>query len=594
MPDDNATRPPSNPVNAAQAAVPHVWGPRQVAPGEWDFALWAPSCEPVTLIFDGDETSVRLRRGPDGVHRARSTAKDGARYAFSAAGVQFADPASLQQADGVEGWSILRDLRQLGTLRPKWRGRPFDEAVFCELHIATFTAEGTFAAAARSAALQRLADIGITAIEIMPVGQFPGERGWGYDSVLPWAVQHSYGPPEDLAALVAAAHDLGLMVFLDVVFNHFGPKGSVLTDVCPEFFLDETNEWGRKIDYTRPEVRAFFTGCALHWIADYGFDGLRLDAVHAMKDDSDPPIAEALAQAVRAVPWDRHVHLVAEDSTNKVGPYHPAAGLYDASWDDDYHHALHVHLTGESFGYYKEYTQDPQGDLRLALRDGQALQGQPRPPGKKSKGEPSGHLPPRSFVNFNLNHDHAGNRPKGERLITLVGADRALVAHAFLLAAPYIPLIFMGEEIGSRQPFPWFADYGGKIAGKMQAGRARQFKDLPGKGADMLDPFDPATMRLCRPYGEREPADAALWLQVTADVLALRRERLLPLFRSGRAREAEVTATGPYSLTAVWHFHTGSLLAEVGFNGLERAGTAGQPLFRLGADGAQALRLALL
>jgi maltooligosyltrehalose trehalohydrolase len=580
------------------AGLSHCWGPRQIAggqisAGEWEFALWAPSCEPVTLHFADGAAPVPLTLGKDGVHRARCRAAEGARYMFSAAGVRFADPASLQQAEGVEGWSVLRDLRHLAKGRPAWRGRPFDETVFCELHIGTFTPEGTFAAAARSPQLKRLAECGITAIEIMPVGQFPGQRGWGYDSVLPWAPQHSYGSPEDLAGLVAAAHDLGLMVFLDVVFNHFGPQGSMLTTICPEFFLDETNEWGKKLDYRRPEVRSYFTGCALHWLECYGFDGLRFDAVHAMEDSSDPPIPVELARTVRAVPWGRDVHLVAEDSSNQVGPYHPAAGLYDASWDDDYHHALHVLLTGETFGYYKDFVDDPLADLQTALRDGQCLQGQPRPAGQESKGEPSGHLPPSSFVNFNLNHDHAGNRPKGERLISLIGADRALVAHAFLLVAPYVPLLFMGEEIGSRQPFPWFADYAGDAARKMRKERMGQFKDLPDRGADMLDPFDPKTVEMCYPYGEREPEHAELWRQVTREVLDLRRDRLLPLFRSGRSHEAEVVAAGPRSLSATWHFTAGSLQAEFSFDGQGEGQLAAADLYRIGQAGSPWFRLRL-
>lgn len=570
----------------------HFWGPRPTSTGEWDFAVWAPSCEPVLLQFDDGRTPVPLTKGQDGVYRARCRAEDGARYLFSSAGVTFADPASLQQAEGVEGWSVLRDLRHLTKAR-NWRGRPFDEAVFCEVHIGTFTSEGTFAATARSPDLKRLADCGITAIEIMPVGQFPGQRGWGYDSVLPWAPQHSYGTPEDLVTLVAAAHDLGLMVFLDVVFNHFGPEGAILSDICPEFFLDEENSGGKKIDFRRPEVRSYFTGCALHWLERYGVDGLRFDAVHAMEDSSDPPIAVDLARAVRAVRWDRLVHLVAEDSSNQVGLYHPKAELYDATWDDDYHHAMHVLLTGESFGYYKDFIKDPLSDLKLALRDGQALQGQLRPAGQESKGEPSGHLPPTSFVNFNLNHDHAGNRPKGERLISIIGADRALVAHAFLLSAPYIPLIFMGEEIGSRQPFPWFADYDGESARKMRKGRLEQFKDLPSKGADMLDPFDPNTFRLCHPYGAREPEDAELWLNVTRRVLGLRRDRLLPLFRSGRAHDADVHATSPRSLSASWHFNTGSVRAEVSFDGRIDDALAGEDLFRIGQAGSPCFRLQL-
>jgi maltooligosyltrehalose trehalohydrolase len=579
------------PTEAKTRSATHFWGPQR-SDGEWDFALWAPSSGPVTLHLE-DRPALPMLQGKDGVHRVSCRAEDGARYQFQCGDKRFADPASRQQAEGAEGWSTLRDLRQLPRAKD-WPGRPFDEAVFCELHIGTFTLEGTFAAAAKSPDLKRLAEIGITAIEIMPVAQFPGQRGWGYDPVLPYAPHHSYGSPEDLAGLVAAAQGLGLMVFLDVVFNHFGPTGAVLPDICPEFFTDEENDWGQKIAFQHPEVRAFFTGCALHWLECYGLDGLRIDALHEMDDSSDPPIAVELAQAVRGRPWGRKVHLVAEDSSNRVDLYHPSAGLYDASWDDDYHHALHVMLTGESFGYYKDFADDPEADLIRALRDGQSRQGQPRPAGTERKGKPSGHLPPRSFVNFNLNHDHAGNRPRGDRLISLIGAERALVAHAFLLTAPYIPLLFMGEEIGSRQPFPWFADYAGEAARKMRAGRVAQFKDLPGGGKDMLDPFDAMTVALCHPYGAREPQDAAHWLQVTRDVLALRRDRLVPLYGSGRVAKAEVTATGACSLQAIWHFAAGSVQAEVSFDGETAPKGTGRELYRIGQDGAPCFRLGLV
>lgn len=572
-----------------------VWGARPAGSGCWTIALWAPSTDQLMLHL-GDQLPFAMQRGEDGVHRAEVEAREGTRYAFSTGGAPFADPASLQQADGVEGWSVLRDPASFRQATVTVPDRAFDEMVFCELHIGSFTREGTFPAAARSAELRRLADIGITAIEIMPLGQFPGARGWGYDSVLPWAPQHSYGTPEDLAALVDAAHGMGLSVFLDVVFNHFGPKGCKLDEICPEFFLDEENDWGRKIDYSRPEVRAYFIGCARHWLDAYGFDGLRVDAAHSMEDPSDPHIVVEMAQTLSQTDFGHRIHLVAEDSSNKVGWYDPVAGLFDATWDDDYHHALHVLLTGESFGYYKDFVRDPHADLRLALRDGQALQGQPRRSGDV-KGEPSGHLPPRCFVNFNLNHDHAGNRPKGERLISLIGADRALAAHALLLSSPYIPLIFMGEEIGSRRPFPWFADYGGKAARKMREGRVKQFEDLPGKGKDMIDPFDPATLQLAFPYAGPEPRDAELWLRVTREVLALRRDRLVPMFRSGRSQEFEISRLGDRGLCALWHFNAGTLQAEVAFDPGDpepEVPTDFQPLYQLGQAGAPRFRLGIL
>lgn len=576
--------------------APHFWGARPGTDGQWDFALWAPSASAISLLLPDDGRLLPLHRGADGVHRARVRATEGSRYGFSTGGPPFADPASLQQESGAEGWSLLRDPDRFRTGPTRWPGRPFDEAVFCELHVGSFTRQGTFGAAARSPDLRRLADLGITAIELMPVGQFPGQRGWGYDSVLPWAPQHNYGTPEELATLVDKAHSLRLMVFLDVVFNHFGPEGAVLTEICPEFFRNDHNDWGRKIDYARPEVRAYFLGCAQHWLRAYDLDGLRLDAVHSMEDETDPHIVPELARTIRQASWPHPVHLVAEDSSNKVGWYDPDAQLFDASWDDDYHHALHVLLTQESFGYYKDFARDPLADLCTALRDGQVLQGQPRPPGQERKGQPSGHLPFSAFVDFTLNHDQADNRPRGERLISLIGADRAVVAHALLLAAPFTPLLFMGEEIGSRRRFPWFADYAGRPARKIRDSRMRQFRDLPGSGADMVDPFDPKTIQLCWPYAPPWPVDAGLWQGATRDVLDLRRRVLLPLFRSGRGAPPEVVATGSRSFRAIWHFQAGSLSALVSFDGdpVEPDLPPGhQPLYSLGQHQAPHIRLGM-
>ncbi|WP_103257571.1 alpha-amylase family glycosyl hydrolase [Tabrizicola aquatica] len=572
----------------ARTAGAEFWGVRPTGPNEWSFALWAPSCPEIMLELEG--ATLPMQRGEDGVHRLRARAPEGAVYRFRAGDLRFADPASVHQWGGVEGHSVLRDLRRLADRSARRVPTPFARQVIAEVHVGSFTPAGTFAAAARAPELRRLADLGVTAIELMPLGQFPGTRGWGYDSVLPYAPQDSYGGPEDLAGLIDTAHGLGLSVYLDVVFNHFGPKGNVLSKICPEFFRDEENDWGQKIDYTRPAVRAFFLDCARHWLRDYHFDGLRFDAIHEMEDLSAPPIEEELPRTLRAE--FPHVHLVAEDCRNGTALYEPAQGLYDANWDDDYHHALHVLLTGESFGYYADYTPQPLQDLALALRDGQAMQGQVRPDGCTAKGQPSAHLPASAFVNFNLNHDHAGNRPRGERLVSLVGSARAQVAHALLLTAPYVPLLFMGEECGSRAPFPWFGDYGGSAAQKMLEGRREQFGDLPGGGRDMLDPFDPATAGLAHPYAEAAP-DQDSWLNLTQHLLDLRRRVLLPLFDSGRAAATRVAVIGPQALTVDWVFHAGCLRAVAGFGGAgfgaagtkpATAGPAGasQPLCQIG------------
>lgn len=546
------------------------WGAVPGDGGEWHFAIWAPSAREVVLELGGpcqlDPPSklapfpraaryCRLARGDDGTFRCRASGGHGTPYAFIVDGTRVADPASRWQAGGVDSASRLLDPAQLrGVPGPQ---RPLDEAVISEIHVGSFTPEGTFAAAARAPQLAGLAGLGITMIELMPLGQFPGRRGWGYDSVLPWSPHHAYGEPADLRRLIDTAHDLGLQVCLDVVFNHFGPEGCALIGSCPEFFHDHSNDWGRAINFERPEVRAYFTDCAIWWLEVYGFDALRFDALHAMVDDDDPPMIEAMARAIRAHPFGRPVHLMAEDSRNHIGPYRPGAGLYDAVWKDDYHHAQHVLLTGEHFGYYRDFRQTPLDDMARALREGFALQGQKRAAGQQAKGEPSADLPAQSFVAFNLNHDHAGNRPKGERLLTLIGQDKALIAHALLLTAPSIPLLFMGEEVGSEAPFPWFGDYADELAEAIARGRARDFAGTDSPAGPMVDPFDPATQSSACPYATRA-AGAAQWEAATRCLTRLRRQ-LLPIYRSPRLGLPQVRVAEPSALAARFDHSAGSV-----------------------------------
>lgn len=542
----------------------HSWGAKPAhdeGVDRWSFALWAPSLPDTALEIGGHK--IPMQRDQHGVHRCVADAPEGSPYRFRCQEVTFADPASLWQPEGEEGPSRLLSGKRLGSRKARRTPPAFNRQVISELHIGTFTQEGTFAAAARASELRRMADLGITAIELMPLGQFPGERGWGYDSVLPFAPQHSYGSPDDLVDLVDTAHALGLSVYLDVVFNHFGPVGCALTRICPEFFHDDETEWGRKINFGQARVRDYFTDCALHWLEAYHFDGLRFDAIHTLDDGSRPPIAEDLARRIRSKHPD--AHLMAEDSDHLTHLFEPGSGLYDARWDDDYHHALHVLLTGETFGYYKDFRQAPLSDLALSLRDGQTLQGQPRPGQDEPVGAPSAHLPAPAFIKFNLNHDHAGNRPQGQRLISLVGPSVARAAHALLLTSPYVPLLFMGEEVGSESPFPFFADYSGKVASDMQAERKALFKDLPDKGADMLDPFDPATAESAWPYPAKS-YDADDWRDLTGRLLHLRHEVLQPLFALGRKLNPTVAIAQPKALKVDWHFQSGTLRQAVDFS----------------------------
>lgn len=561
------------------SAAAQLWGAVPTGDGLWNVAFWAPSAREVVVDLHGEHL---LHREEDGTFRGTVRGHHGDSYAFVTDGLRMADPASRWQKDGEEGPSRLLDQARL-TGRPGPE-RPLDEAVIAELHIGSFTPEGTFAAAARAPQLQQMADLGITMIELMPVGQFPGQRGWGYDVILPWAPHCAYGPPEDLRLLVDAAHSAGMQVCLDVVFNHFGPEGCRLVTACPEFFHDHSNDWGRAINFARPEVHDFYAGCTIWWLETYGIDALRFDALNAIADDS-PGMIEDLARRIRAHPFGRTVHLMGEDSRNTVAPYHPDNRLFHAVWNDDLHHAQHVLLTGETFGYYRGFRHQPLQDMAKALREGFVLQGQPRPGTDERKGEPSALLPPQSLIAFNLNHDHAGNRPRGDRLLSLIGTEKALVAHALLLTSPSVPLLFMGEEIGSEAPFAWFADYEGDMAATMLRERSALFEGPDAPPGPMADPFDPETLVAACPYLV-EPPEADRWKEVTRALTALRR-RLLPVYRSGRVALPEVRIAAPSALSVRFDFRDGSVTSIACFDPADRIAGADRPapLFRLGEPG---------
>jgi malto-oligosyltrehalose trehalohydrolase len=402
------------------------------------------------------------------------------------------DPASRANPWDVNAPSVVIDPRRYEWDDAKWRGRPWHEAVVYELHIGTFTPEGTFRAAI--ARLDHLVKAGITAIEMMPVCEFAGARGWGYDGVLPFAPDAAYGFPEDLKAFVEAAHARGLMVLLDVVYNHFGPEGNYLHAYARDFFNDaHQTPWGAAINFDGPNsrtVRDFFIHNALYWIDEYRFDGLRLDAVHAIRDDSGQHIVEEIAQAIAAGPGrERHVHLVLENDANSArlidekrlprGDRPAGEGrspLSLAQWNDDAHHAFHVLLTGEGDGYYGDYILDAPRLLARSLAEGFAYQGEPSAhrDGER-RGEPSKHLPLTAFMPFLQNHDQVGNRAMGERLGTLIPPERMRLAMAMLLLAPSVPLVFMGEEFGARTPFLYFCDFHGELAQAVREGRRREF-----------------------------------------------------------------------------------------------------------------------
>lgn len=535
-------------------ALDRHWGAHPLGDGQWSFALWAPKARRVAVVVEGRRTP--LEQGRDGLFRGEAPATAGETYRFTVDGDEVTDPAARALTGDIHSPGVLVDPSTYDW-QSAWSGRPWDDAVLYELHIGTFTSEGTFAAAARR--LPDLAELGITAIEIMPVGQFPGKRGWGYDPIFPFAPHSAYGTPDDFRALVDTAQGLGLMVILDVVYNHFGPEGLVLSKIAPETFDPRrASPWGQAIDYTQPAIRRFFIENALSWLTEYRLDGLRLDAIEYITDPSSPELVVELARRVRGHGFARPIHLTTEDNRNITRLHDPWSGLYDAEWNDDYHHALHSLLTGETTERYSEFQDDPLGDLCLALASGYVRQGQDRPNARSPIGEPSGWMPWGSFINFNQNHDQVGNRAFGERLIRLVDPRAAQVAHALLLTAPFTPLLFMGEESGERSPFYFFADYAGELGRVTQEGRAEQFAEIPGFAELMPDPLDRATFVASRPFRRDDP-DAVAWRNLTSGLLRFRHAQVVPLLRSGRLAPGKAQPTGPKSLMASWPCTDGTL-----------------------------------
>ncbi len=511
------------------------------------FRLWAPAAKQVDLVLVGGPQSghVVMQASGDGWHEAAvEVANEETHYAFRVDGHPLVpDPASRCNPDGVHGPSRLIDPSAYEWQAADWRGRPWHEAVVYELHLGTFTAEGTF-----SAAIDRLDDLvalGVTALEIMPVASFSGSHGWGYDGVLLFAPQASYGTPEEFKRLIDAAHVRGLMVLLDVVYNHFGPDGNYLHVYAPQFFNPKhQTPWGAAINFdgeANRTVRDFFIHNALYWLEEYQLDGLRLDAIHAIADDSKPHIVEELARAVRAGPGrDRHVHLVLENDLNQsrylLREAEGAAPLASAQWNDDIHHAIHVIATGETDGYYADYAEAPLRQLGRTLAEGFAYQGEPSPyRDGELRGERSAHLPPLAFVDFLQTHDQVGNRAFGERLVHLAPEDRLRALTACVLLAPAVPMLFMGEEFAASSPFQYFCDFTGELAQAVTQGRRNEFGRFarfsdPAVRDRIPDPNDPATFARSKlDWSDCVAPVHARWLALYRELLAIRRERLVPL-----------------------------------------------------------------
>jgi malto-oligosyltrehalose trehalohydrolase len=541
------------------------------------FRLWAPAARQVELdlAVRGSRAELEMSALPDGWFEATvADAPGGTRYAFRIDGsLTVADPASRFNPDDVHRPSMVVDPLAYEWRDAGWTGRPWEDAVIYELHVGAFTPAGSFIAAIER--LGYLADLGVTAVELMPLADFPGRRNWGYDGVLPFAPDASYGAPDELKRLIDAAHSHSLMVFLDVVYNHFGPEGNYLHAYAPQFFNPARHTpWGAAINYDGEQsrtVRDFFIHNTLYWLEEYRFDGLRLDAVDWIVDESSPDILVELASRVREGPGaGRHIHLVLENDRNEAhylgrdGERRPLHAT--AQWNDDIHHAAHVVLTGEVDGYYADYAARPLWYFARCLAEGFGFQGEPSPyRGNIARGEPSVHLPPDAFVSFLQTHDQAGNRAFGERIGHIANPRALRAAVACILLAPSPPLLFMGEEFSASTPFLFFCDFGPELALAVTQGRRKQFSRFarfadPALQATIPDPNNEATFERSKlVWSEAGDPGHREWSELYRECLVIRKAHIAPRLR-GATPSGSFEVEGEELMYARWALGDGSHL----------------------------------
>jgi maltooligosyltrehalose trehalohydrolase len=515
------------------------------------FLVWAPRAGRVEVVLDPDAEHARiepLTAAADGYHWARlEDVAPGTPYRFRLHAtdgevLERPDPASRWQPRGVHGPSAVDDPRFAWT-DDGFRAPPLHEQVLYELHVGTFSPEGTFDGVI--ADLDALVDLGVTTIELLPVAQFPGERNWGYDGVLPFAVQDSYGGPAGLRRLVDACHSRGLAVVLDVVYNHLGPEGNYLADFGPYFTERYVTPWGPSVNVDGPgadAVRRYLVENAVRWVREFHLDGFRLDAVHAIIDQSATHLLEELATAVRAESdWvGRPVHVVAEsDLCDARLLRHPQAGGYGlhGQWADEFHHALHVALTGERDGYYADY----QGlaDLARQLRDRYAFAGRYSPSRGRTVGRPAPDVPYDRFVVCAQNHDQVGNRLAGDRLHTLTDLEGSKLAAAAVLTSPFVPMLFMGEEHADPAPFQFFTSHTDPdVVAGVSRGRREEFAAFEAWAGPPPDPQDEETFRRSViDLDLRDQGEHAVVYGLYRELIALRRD--LPLLTDPTAPDVE-------------------------------------------------------
>lgn len=537
------------------------------------FRLWAPGQSKVGLAIEDGPTLELVPEGEGWHGLTTDHASAGSRYTFVLEdGTAVPDPASRFQPDDVHGASEVIDPSAYTWRLPDWKGRPWHEAVIYELHVGAFSPRGTYAGI--EAELGRLKALGVTAIEVMPLSDTPGRYNWGYDGVLPYAPDSANGRPDELKRLIDAAHEHGLMVMLDVVYNHFGPDGNYLSLYAPDFFdPSEHTPWGAAVNFKERAVRDFVVHNALYWLLEYRFDGLRFDAVHALIDEEDGHILKEIASTIRkSVEPGRYVHLVLENETNDpdrlIRDDKGQAVFYDAQWNDDVHHVAHVLATGESDSYYAPYGEATMEKLVTALTTGFVWQGEVFPiwDDDETRGAPSGDLPPTAFINFLQNHDQIGNRALGERLAHLAKVELVAALQALILLAPQIPMLYMGEEYGAPEPFLFFTDFDGELADAVREGRRKEFKGFAAfaseEGRERIpDPNDPATFERSKldPAKRQEAAHRAIE-ERTALLLAIRAESIVPRLEGLRGNAAEGEVLNGTGLRVRWSFPDGARL----------------------------------
>ncbi len=543
-------------LDADRAVQPLRWGAESHPDGQTRFRLWAPSVESLDLELQGqDRRSMQAQE--DGWWELVVPAPSGTRYRFILPnGLNVPDAASRQQDGGVHGWSVVVGADRYEWKNTGWRGRPWNEAVIYEAHPGLM---GGFNGLRER--LPELRDLGVTVVELMPIGEFPGAHNWGYDGTLPYAPDRCYGTPDDLKRLVDEAHGLGLCTMLDVVYNHFGPDGSYISTYCQPFFTEDMHTpWGAAIDFRKPEVVDFYVGNALYWLNEFRFDGLRFDALHAiMPQEALVPLERGIRINVDP---ERTIALVMEHEDNAArflrrGPDQPG---YDAQWADDFHHCMHVLLTGETSSYYIDYDH-PTEKLARVLTDGFAYQGEISRLRGRPRGEPSKGLPTSCFVMHLQNHDQIGNRARGERLPALTSKEKLRAATALLLLSPFIPLMFMGDEWATESPFLFFTDHNEELAELVRKGRAKEFgigvTEDPGKAGEqdaIPDPNSPETFKA----SQVKQTDLAM-RELYQHLLRLRQEHIVPGILGASSLGCDVLGEG--AVAARWRLGNGAELA---------------------------------